>query len=271
MRISLRAGIAQAEGDRQDIYDLLGVLIQLGVEPITLAFGEDTAAMMWAAREHRFTSIRGSVQVKRAGTLEWIDATLTMTLGKGDEVRTANTATAEILFADNTKLGLRPDSLTAILESSEDMGSHEPRLELGLPKGEFNFQTPPQEGERKFETPAGRTIPRPATEGKVQVKPDGSTGVSISKGEAQVETRTGQQLRLGPNQDLQIGAAGKAGPTTALLDAPILTAPPNEFTASYPDPPQATTLLSWNGVAGAKSYRVVVDTSTVFASPIIDR
>jgi hypothetical protein len=53
VRISLRDGIVQAEGDPQAVYDLLGVLIGLGIERITLVVNEKNAAMMWAAARPR--------------------------------------------------------------------------------------------------------------------------------------------------------------------------------------------------------------------------
>ena len=59
----------------------------------------------------RFSAIEGGVQVKRAGTLEWIDATAAVVLHRNDLVRTGSGATAEILFADGTQFSVRPDSL----------------------------------------------------------------------------------------------------------------------------------------------------------------
>jgi hypothetical protein len=51
VRISVRDGrdpIVLAEGDKQDVYALLGVLIHLGIERITLVINENNGAMMWA-------------------------------------------------------------------------------------------------------------------------------------------------------------------------------------------------------------------------------
>src|SRR5262249_29975911 len=44
----------------------------------------------------RFAALEGSVQVKRAGTLVWVNADANMTLTKLDLVRTGSGATAEI-------------------------------------------------------------------------------------------------------------------------------------------------------------------------------
>ncbi len=58
----------------------------------------------------RFTAIEGSVHVKYAGTLEWIEATLAVTLRRNDLVRTGTDSTAEIRFAGGDQISLRPGS-----------------------------------------------------------------------------------------------------------------------------------------------------------------
>ncbi len=218
----------------------------------------------------RFTSLKGRVQVKRAGTLQWIDATLAMTLQKDDLVKTVGNAMAEIRFSDGTLFGVRPDSTITVLQNSQDLLSRQPHVGLGIQSGEADFQTPVQAGERKIETPGGRATPDRKTKGNIQVAPNGKTAFRFVEGKGRVDSRTGQELRLGPGEGVEIDAEGKAGPKLRLPDVPILTAPPNLHEMSYPDPSQATTLLAWASVAGAMSYRVVVDSGTAFASPLID-
>lgn len=212
-----------------------GLLVGCGRrEPATPAKTEETAV--------RLTSIKGRVQVKRAGTVDWIDATLAFTLRKDDFVLTGKHATAEIRFADGTQFGVRPDSLITILESSHDTTSHEPRVGLGIQSGELNFQTPAQDGRRKIETPGGRTTPERETEGNIRVGADGKTGVSIFQGKGRVDARSGQQLLLGPKEGVEIDAEGKAGPKLPLPELPIPTSLPEPFNASpgVLSPPQLT-------------------------------
>jgi hypothetical protein len=219
----------------------------------------------------RFTSLKGRVQVKRAGTLQWIDATLAMTLQKDDLVQTFANATAKLRFADGTEFDVRPVSTIAFIESRHDPDSREPHLGLGIQNGEADFRTPAQAGDRKVEVPGGRAVPERETEGNVQVARDGKAAIRNFKGKSRIESRHGQQLQLGPNEGVQIDAQGQAGTKLPLPSTPALAAPPDRFEADYPDPSQATTLLSWNGVGGARSYRVVVDTSTAFVGPSLDR
>jgi hypothetical protein len=221
----------------------------------------------------RFTSIEGSVQVKHAGTLEWIEATSATVLRRNDLVRTGGGATAEILFADGTLFSVRPDGLFTIEESSQNPVSRHQRVALSIQSGEANFQTAARTvpGETTISTPTVRTTADRDTVGNILVAEGGDTGIRIFQGAGQAETATGQRIQLTSNEGVQVGADGTAGPKTALPQVPILTAPPNETEVSYPDPARAITLLMWNGVGNAESYRVMVDFSKTFARPLFDR
>ena len=83
----------------------------------------------------RFAKIDGSVQVKRAGTLEWLPATLAVVLRQNDLVRTGSGAAAEIHFADGTVFNVRPDSLITIEESSQNPVSRQQRVALSIQSG----------------------------------------------------------------------------------------------------------------------------------------
>ena len=221
----------------------------------------------------RFTSIEGSVQVKRAGTLEWLDATTAVVLRSNDLVRTGSGATAEIEFADGTQFGVRPDSLITIEESSQNPVSRQQRVALSIQSGEANFQTAARSvpGETTISTPTVRTTADRETVGNIQVAEDGDTGIRIFEGSGRAETTTGQQIQLGSNEGVQVGPDGTAGEKTTLPQVPVLTAPPDRTEVAYPDPSRAITLLMWNGVDGARSYRVMVDYSASFARPLVDR
>lgn len=221
----------------------------------------------------RFTAIEGSVQVKRAGTLEWITANESVILRRNDLVRTGTGATAEILFAGGDQISLRPDSLTTIVESTQNPVSKQHRVALSIQSGEANFQTAPRTvpGSTTISTPTVNTTADRDTVGNIRVAEDGDTGIRIFQGSGQAETTAGQTIQLAPNEGIQVDASGTAGEKTVLPVVPILTAPPNETEVSYPDPSQAITLLMWNAVETAESYRVVVDFSRTFARPLIDR
>ncbi len=221
----------------------------------------------------RFERIDGSVQVKRAGTLEWFQATSAVVLRQNDLVRTGSGATAEIRFADGTVFNVRPDSLITIEESSQNPVSRQQRVALSIQSGEANFQTAAREvpGSTTISTPTVTTTAARDTAGNIQVAENGATGLRIFRGQGAAETRSGQRIALASNEGVRVDAAGAAGPKTTLPTVPQLTAPSNGTDIAYPDLARGTTLLLWNAVPGASAYRVLVDFSPSFARPLFDR
>ncbi len=221
----------------------------------------------------RVTSIEGSVQVKRAGTLEWLPAARATVLRQNDLVRTGPGGAAEIRFEDGFVFSVRPDSLITVEESTQNTVSREQRVGLSIQSGEANFQTPARgvPGRATISTPTVRTTAERETAGNIQVADSGETGLRIFRGQGEATTRTGQRIALASNQGVKVDAAGAAGAKVSLPVVPQLTAPPHQTEVTYPDLAQAVTLLMWNGVAGAAGYRVMVDYSPSFARPLYDR
>jgi hypothetical protein len=221
----------------------------------------------------RFASLEGSVQVKRAGTLEWIQATRAIVLQQNDLVRTSSGSTAEIHLADGSVFSVRPDSLMTIVESTQNPVSRQQRVALSIQSGEANFQTAARQvpGSTTISTPTVRTTVDRDTAGNIQVAESGATGLRIFRGQGEAQTRTGQRIALASNEGVRVDAAGAAGPKVTLPTVPQLTAPSNGTDIAYPDLAQATTLLLWNAVPQATAYRVMVDFSPSFARPLYDR
>ncbi|OFV86679.1 MAG: hypothetical protein A2V74_12330 [Acidobacteria bacterium RBG_16_70_10] len=235
--------------------------------------GSPPVALSTVEASAKFLSIEGSVQVKRAGTLEWRGATKEMALGRNDLVRTGSSGTAEVRLFDGTVFNVRPDCLMTIEESLQNPASQQGRWALMIQSGEANFQTTARNtpgGSNTISTPRVRTNPEPGTTGNIQVTESGDT-VRIFSGSSRAETRNGQRIELGANEGVRVDAAGAAGPKMALPAAPVLTAPPHQAAVAYPDPTRAITLLVWKEVPGAASYHVLVDFSPTFARPLIDR
>jgi hypothetical protein len=222
----------------------------------------------------RFERIEGSVQVKRAGSLEWITATRAVFLHQNDLVRTGSGSTAEIRFADGFQFNVRPDSLITIEESSQNPVSRQQKVALSIQSGEANFTTSATNvpgSTTTISTPTIRTTPDRETAGSIQVAQNGATALRVFKGQSQGETKNGQRIALGANQGVNVDSGGLAGATLSLPTVPVLTAPPNQTEVAYPDLAQGVTLLVWNSVPGASRYRVLVDFSPAFARPLYDR
>jgi hypothetical protein len=221
----------------------------------------------------RLEHIEGSVQDKRAGHLEWLDATTAMVLRQNDLVRTGPGGTAELHFEDTSVFTVRPDSLITIAESTQNPLSREQTVSLSIESGEANFQTPARgvPGSTTITTPSARATAQRDTAGNIQVEKGGATDLRIFKGTSDVKTRTGQQVSVASNEGLKVDATGAAGAKVALPSVPQLNSPNDRSALLFPDPNQGLTMLTWAGVPGAASYRVVVDFSPSFARPLYDR
>lgn len=222
----------------------------------------------------RFTNIDGSVQVRVAGTLQWVGADKTIVLNKADLVRTGSGASAEIRFFDGTVFHVRADSLLAIEETSEDPASKRRVVAARISSGEVNFQTVPRNvpgSAAVFSTPTVRTTAGDNSAGNILVQESGDSGIKIFRGTARAESRTGEKIDLAANTGVRVDAGGKLGPKITLPGIPILLAPPDQADIRYPNPPSATTLLAWKAVAGAVSYHLQLDYGPAFSRPVVDR
>jgi hypothetical protein len=221
-----------------------------------------------------FTAIEGSVQVRAAGTLQWVGADSTTILNKSDLVRTGAGASAEIKFFDGTVFHMRPDSLITIEESMQDPTSKRKQVAAKIQSGSVNFSTTASSvpgSSTTISTPVFKTTPTGDTAGAISVAEGGDSGIKLFKGTARAETSTGQKVEIAANEGVSVDSSGKAGPKIVLPSVPTLLAPAPDAEITYPDPSRATTLLIWKPVEKAGSYHVVLDYSANFTRPIVDR
>jgi hypothetical protein len=221
----------------------------------------------------RLLELEGSVQVKRAGRLEWLGASREMVLTPGDLVRTGASATAEIHFFNGATVHMRPDCLFAIEEATEDPGSRRLLVTAALRSGAVNFETGAAASvaaATTISTPVSRTTAGADVEGNIAVAQTGESGIKVFRGEATTETNSGQRVALKSNEGVTVDAAGKPGPKVVLPPVPQLLAPSHQAELVYVDPSISTTLLAWKGVPSAATYHVMVDYSMSFARPLVE-
>ena len=267
----------------KSIYTVVGVLVALAASAYYYFFvrQNDTAPPVTpleaavTVTTARFTTIEGTVRVKKAGTMEWVVADPSMTLRKSDFVRTNPGAAAEVTFFDGTVVHVRPDSLITIEETSEDPRSKRRRVAWFISSGEVNFKTvrPNVPGSQtEISTPTVRTTTANDAAGDIRVQEgSGETEVKVSQGSTQLVTKSGETRELSQGRGVRVDNAGKAGPEIVLPGVPTLLAPPHQSEVSYPDPARATTLLHWNPIPDAVAYHLMLDYSAYFNKPIVDR
>ena len=203
-----------------------------------------------------FEAIQGNVKTRGVGGLDWRSAEVKVPLRKSDLVRTYPSSSAEIKFFDETRVTVRPDSLITIEETSKDPNSTSSKVAWKVSSGEINYETTQKNGgSTEAVTPTFRLALEGNSAGTMRVGEGGLTAVAQLAGNASIETKTGQKIRLGANEGLKVDATGKAGAKQILPDPPTVVAPGGALSL----PEGAPLPVSWSASAGASTYRVQIE------------
>jgi len=186
-----------------------------------------------------FTTLEGKIEVRAAGSLQWVSADASTVLNKNDKVRAGAGASAEIKFLDGTVIHLRPGSLVTIEEADEEPSSRRQRVAATIQSGVVLFSTratKPPGSSTTFNTSVSKTTPQGEAAGNITVAERGDSAIKIFRGAATTETSSGQHVDIAANQGLTVDSSGKAGPKVALPAAPALLAPTDLSEITIPNP-----------------------------------
>jgi hypothetical protein len=210
----------------------------------------------------RFTLVSGEVRVKPNALEVWKEAVLQDLLHVGDVVETERNSGAAIAFNSGNGLKVKPSSIVYLGGSAEASTAA-----WRVASGNVDFSVGDQATE--IVTPNMTTTAQRHTRGSIDVGADGSAGIKVFRGEAQVATRQGQVVTLGDNEAVLVDAQGLAGEKQALPPAPTLLAPEIRARVPFAAPPEATAELSWEAVIGGETYHVVLDYNVTQAELLI--
>jgi hypothetical protein len=217
----------------------------------------------------RFLNLDGVVKVRKAGTYEWINATMGMMLSRDDTIRTVGNSQARVSLFDGTEYLVKPDSILVIEEASEDPETKAKVVAVKLTAGQVNLKTPGgnAEGSRSdLATPTTEaTFDR---ETSADVSFDSATGVSgftVFSGRTAL-TAGNSTVTLGSAQAVDVRPDKTFTDIIELPGVPVLVSPANLSVV----PVTPTTEFRWREVEGARKYHVVLDRSPYFPDPILE-
>jgi hypothetical protein len=216
-----------------------------------------------------FESIQGNVKTRGVGGLDWRTAEIKVPLRKSDLVRTYPSSSAEIKFFDETRVTVRPDSLITIEETSKDPNSTASKVAWKVSSGEINYETNQKNGgSTEAVTPTFRLALEGNSAGTMRVGEGGLTAVAQLSGTANIETKTGQKIKLVANEGLKVDATGKAGAKQILPDPPAAN-PPGGASGLLSLVEGAPVPVSWSASSGASSYRVQIESKNAAAPEVV--
>jgi hypothetical protein len=222
-------------------------------------------------RSGRFTSIIGTVKVKKANAIQWTTADMQTVLESGDYIQASSDSYAKIIFPEGTTYVMKPDSLIVVQENSEDPQTATKKVSVRVTSGAIDLSTPRREaGKSTSEVSAAFATAQINQESRMAVESNPATKTaqfSVHKGFARI-VKGSESFQIGPYE--RVTAHEDKLTKEKLLAPPELLAPSNIKPIISRE---GTTRIefSWSPVAAAAAYRIRVSNSSVFSKASILR
>ena len=220
----------------------------------------------------KFVNLDGHVQVKKVSSVQWVDATLSTSLDKGDLVRTGSDSDARISFADGTSYTIKPDTLITVEENNTD-NNRPTSVTVSIQTGAVDLATPMLSSpDSKAAVKSEDTTTQLHSNSRVGVKFDAEkkeSEVVVASGSAQVQ-RGQERIDLGQFEKATIPDSGAILRSTVLAP-PDLVAPLNLAPIIAENPKSATVHFEWKPVSDAVSYTLRVSTNRMFTRTVFDK
>lgn len=220
----------------------------------------------------KFVNLDGHVQVKKVSSVQWVDASLSTLLDKGDLVRTGSDSDARISFADGTSYTIKPDTLITVEENATD-NNRPTSVTVSIQTGAVDLATPMlRSPDSKAAVKSEDATTQLHSNSRVGVKFDPSTKESevvVASGTAQVQ-RGQERIDLAQYEKATVPSSG-AIQKSMVLAPPDLVAPLNLAPIIAENPRSATVHFEWKAVPNAVSYTLKVSPTKLFTRTVFDK
>jgi hypothetical protein len=268
------------------LYVLLGLAVIFGgiyiakpglytavIDKIDKSVGNPEADPVSADQKRaKFVNLDGHVQVKKVNSVQWVDATLSTSLDKGDLVRTGSDSDARITFADGTFYTIKPDTLITVEENSTD-NSRPTSVTVSIQTGAVDLATPMlRSPDSKAAVKSEDTTTQLHSNSRAAVTFDPErkeSEVVVSAGNAQVQ-RGQERIDLGQHEKATIPSSGAIQRSTVLAP-PDLVEPLNLAPIIAENPRVAAVHFEWKPVSEAVFYTLRISTTAMFTRTVFEK
>jgi FecR-like protein len=220
----------------------------------------------------KFVNLEGRVQVKKVNSVQWVDATLSTSLDKGDLVQTGSDSDARITFADGTFYTVKPDTLITVEENATD-NSRPTSVAVSIQTGTVDLATSnlsPPGSKATVRSEDATTQLHSNSRAAVKFDPEKKESeVVVSSGSAQVQ-RGQERIDLAPYEKATIPSSG-AIQRSMVLAPPELVEPLNLAPVIAENPRTAAVHFEWKPVQNAVSYTLRISTTAMFTRTVFDK
>lgn len=219
-----------------------------------------------AAAEAVLDSRSGRVESRRSEALEWASAAEGAVLVEKERIRTLSESRARVLFADESRLDLGPDSQAVIQKMRMDLLDHRQEATVSLTEGDVYALLAGSSKRRPVEVQVPGVKTDKASKDFWVSRKGGTTKIANYDDAAMVVESEGGEVALGRNQGTMV--EDRAAPTDPrdLPDAPELAEPADDHLTTAD-----AVVLGWREVPGARSYKLEVAQDAAFSRPLISR
>lgn len=213
----------------------------------------------------------GDVRLKRAGQFMWEEVSERTQLRAGDQIRTGNQASAQLVYFDGTTMTVSAGTLLEIRDLFRDPQRRTQRITERLAFGSLSASTQQTEGVTTVHEVATETASVKARKAaEFEVRYDQSRGrseVLAFKGPLTLTTG-GKEVELPQSTRVTLDQ-GKIVSKSVLLDPPQLIFPPDQ--KAFAGPAGAKVEAGWGAVSHAVRYRFQLSDRHLFSQLIDDR
>lgn len=216
-------------------------------------------------RSGRFVNITGSVKVKKANAVQWINADPQTMLEAGDYIQTSSDSYALIIF-EGTNYKMKPDSLIVVQENSEDPQTSTKKVSVRVSSGAIDLSTARREvSQSTSEVSAASAVARVDQDSRMAVESDPSSksaNFTLQRGAARI-TRGKETLNLGPYEKVSVDPGNLI--KEKIMAPPELLTPNNIRPVIAREGINTKIEFSWNSVPEAVSYKIRISNSMIFS------
>ncbi|MEM8929835.1 MAG: FecR domain-containing protein, partial [Acidobacteriota bacterium] len=216
-----------------------------------------------AASRGRFLTVTGNVEYRRGERGAWKRARPEDVINAGDWVKTSAGGSAEILFPDGSEYVLRANTMVNLSLQTDRFGRSEQVADMKF--GWVELST--QDNSGTVKTPKSSAKVEGSSEAMVAFDQQRNEArIAAYSGSVEVTAENGQSRKLRALEQV-VQAGDLLSQPSALPQKPRLNFPPTDRQFDLAD---GEIRLSWRSVAAARSYKLQISRSPLFASNIIE-
>jgi len=225
-----------------------------------------------SARQARFVNLDGKVQVKKANSVQWMNADYQLTLDKDDLIQTGPEGVARIAFSDGTTYTVKGDTLVTVEQNHVEpdrataVGMHISSGQVDLATG--SWEMPGSKAEVSFEN----AVASLRANSRAAVRSDPATReheITVASGSAELD-RGSEHLNIGQWERAAFPSGG-AITKSQVLAPPELAEPINLSPIIVADTKRDPIHFSWKPVLTAKIYEVQVSSTSMFNHVVMEK